>query len=101
MQTFLLQIFSGNFDSSTPVTYYFTSPLHAQYLRILPQTWQGKIALRVEVIGCPVTYPSKFQKFLVTFSKTLILFVAMKYEKLISCFLVFFFTYSNNTATYP
>ncbi|XP_061179555.1 hemocytin-like [Saccostrea echinata] len=55
---FILKIFSANIDSSTPVTYYFTSPLHARFLRILPQTWQGKIALRVEVFGCPVTYPT-------------------------------------------
>ncbi|KAK3108253.1 hypothetical protein FSP39_004202 [Pinctada imbricata] len=50
--------FQGNFDSDTPVTHFFTSPVRARYMRINPQTWQGKIALRFEYMGCPVQYPT-------------------------------------------
>ena len=56
----LLQIFNGNHDSDTPVTHYFSSPVRARYVRINPQTWQEKIAMRFEISGCPVLYPSQY-----------------------------------------
>ncbi|XP_055959260.1 hemocytin [Patella vulgata] len=46
------KVFSANFDSETPVSNTFVRPIRAQYIRILPQTWHGKIALRMEIHGC-------------------------------------------------
>ena len=34
----------------------FPEPIHAQYVRILPQTWQRSIAMRVELIGCDLGF---------------------------------------------
>ncbi|XP_042143020.1 hemocytin [Ixodes scapularis] len=45
-------VFSGNFDSSTPVTSVFPKTVSARYLRIVPLTWKNWIALRLEVLGC-------------------------------------------------
>ncbi|XP_038631853.1 coagulation factor VIII [Scyliorhinus canicula] len=46
------KVFKGNVDSNSQVQNTFDPPIFAQYLRILPQTWQRNIALRVEVLGC-------------------------------------------------
>ncbi|XP_078403289.1 venom prothrombin activator pseutarin-C non-catalytic subunit [Cetorhinus maximus] len=46
------KVFKGNVDSKSQVQNTFDPPIFAQYLRILPQTWQRNIALRVEVLGC-------------------------------------------------
>ena len=48
----LLQIFEGSWDSNTPVTHYFNAAVVAQYVRILPQTWNEAIAVRFELLGC-------------------------------------------------
>ncbi|KAJ8313527.1 hypothetical protein KUTeg_008088 [Tegillarca granosa] len=50
-------LFSGNFDSMTPVTHFFTNPIRTQFIRINPQSWYGKIALRFEIHGCYQSYP--------------------------------------------
>ncbi|XP_052092501.1 mucin-5AC-like [Mytilus californianus] len=50
--------FSGNFDSVTPVTHFFTAPIKARYIRINPQTFYGKIAMRFELHGCFTPYPT-------------------------------------------
>ncbi|ESO99798.1 hypothetical protein LOTGIDRAFT_141492 [Lottia gigantea] len=55
-----VKIFSGNYDSETPVTNIFQTPIRTRYLRILPQTWYNKIALRMEIHGCYQSYSSKF-----------------------------------------
>ncbi|XP_078066513.1 coagulation factor VIII isoform X2 [Mustelus asterias] len=46
------KVFKGNVDSNSQVQNTFDPPIFAQYLRILPRTWQRNIALRVEVLGC-------------------------------------------------
>uniref|UniRef100_UPI00398EE7CA coagulation factor V n=1 Tax=Pristiophorus japonicus TaxID=55135 RepID=UPI00398EE7CA len=46
------KVFKGNVDSKSQVQNTFDPPIFAQYLRIVPQTWQRNIALRVEVLGC-------------------------------------------------
>ncbi|XP_067903750.1 coagulation factor V [Heterodontus francisci] len=46
------KVFKGNVDSKSQVQNTFDPPIFAQYLRIIPQTWQQNIALRVEVLGC-------------------------------------------------
>ena len=44
--------FPGNTDRGTPVSNYFDVPVQATYLRILPTEWNGKISLRLEILGC-------------------------------------------------
>ncbi|KAL5019483.1 hypothetical protein ScPMuIL_002375 [Solemya velum] len=49
------QVFQGNTDGSTEVTRHLSScPFLARYLRILPSSWWGVIALRFDVIGCTI-----------------------------------------------
>ena len=48
----LLQVFEGSWDSNTPVTHYFYAAVVAQYVRIIPETFAGTIAMRFELLGC-------------------------------------------------
>ncbi|CAG5117515.1 unnamed protein product [Candidula unifasciata] len=50
------KLFPANRDSQTPVTNMFYKLVRARYLRISPQTWQGRIAMRFEVHGCLQEY---------------------------------------------
>ncbi|XP_041367296.1 uncharacterized protein LOC121381939 [Gigantopelta aegis] len=52
------KVFAGNFDSVTPVQNMLLSPLRTRFLRISPQTWQGRIAMRFEIHGCVSSYPT-------------------------------------------
>uniref|UniRef100_A0A8C1PJC4 Adipocyte enhancer-binding protein 1 n=1 Tax=Cyprinus carpio TaxID=7962 RepID=A0A8C1PJC4_CYPCA len=47
-------LFFGNSDKNTPVLSQFMEPVVARYIRILPQTWNGTMCMRMEVLGCPV-----------------------------------------------
>ncbi|KAL9955704.1 hypothetical protein ACROYT_G037064 [Oculina patagonica] len=44
--------FSGNSDSNNVVTHELIPPIRAQYLRVIPESWHGYIALRLEFYGC-------------------------------------------------
>ncbi|XP_043103403.1 inactive carboxypeptidase-like protein X2 [Puntigrus tetrazona] len=55
-------LFFGNSDKSTPVLSQFMEPIVARYIRILPQSWNGTMCMRMEVMGCPVPDPlSQYQ----------------------------------------
>ncbi|XP_051525301.1 inactive carboxypeptidase-like protein X2 isoform X2 [Myxocyprinus asiaticus] len=55
-------LFFGNSDKSTPVLTQFMEPVVARYIRILPQSWNGTMCMRMEVLGCPVPDPqSQYQ----------------------------------------
>ncbi|XP_041721845.1 discoidin, CUB and LCCL domain-containing protein 1 [Coregonus clupeaformis] len=45
-------IFEGNQDSLHQTRNTFHPPIIARYLRIIPQTWHQRIAMRVELLGC-------------------------------------------------
>ncbi|XP_078656162.1 lactadherin-like [Branchiostoma floridae x Branchiostoma belcheri] len=51
------EVFPGNTDRNTPVTNLLDSPINAQYVRFLPQSWQNHMSMRVEVLGCSVNGP--------------------------------------------
>ncbi|RUS78725.1 hypothetical protein EGW08_013512, partial [Elysia chlorotica] len=51
------KIFNANSDPVTPVTNFFRLPILTRFLRISPQTWRNRIAMRFEVHGCPQQYP--------------------------------------------
>ncbi|KAM9800935.1 adipocyte enhancer-binding protein 1 [Neosynchiropus ocellatus] len=42
----------GNVDKDTPVMNRFSWPVVARYIRILPQSWNGSLCLRAEVLAC-------------------------------------------------
>ncbi|XP_076859344.1 uncharacterized protein aebp1b [Brachyhypopomus gauderio] len=50
-------LFFGNSDKHTPVMAQFVEPVVARYIRILPQSWNGTMCMRMEVLGCPVPDP--------------------------------------------
>ena len=50
--TFYYQVFNGNSDLVTAVTHYFDAQVSAQFVRILPLTFSGYPALRIELYGC-------------------------------------------------
>lgn len=55
-------LFFGNSDKNTPVLSQFMEPVVARYIRILPQSWNGSMCMRMEVLGCPVSDPlSQYQ----------------------------------------
>ncbi|KAM9337830.1 adipocyte enhancer-binding protein 1 [Symphorus nematophorus] len=45
-------LFYGNVDKDTPVMNQFSSPVVARYIRILPQSWNGSLCLRAEILAC-------------------------------------------------
>ncbi|XP_030624169.1 adipocyte enhancer-binding protein 1 [Chanos chanos] len=53
-------LFYGNVDKDTPVMNQFAWPTVARYLRILPQSWNGSLCMRLEVLACqlPNSYPT-------------------------------------------
>ncbi|PVD30852.1 hypothetical protein C0Q70_10127 [Pomacea canaliculata] len=56
------KMFESNKDSMTPVTSMFQHPIRARYIRINPLSWEGRIALRIELHGCFEDYPGKRTK---------------------------------------
>ncbi|XP_023592963.1 discoidin, CUB and LCCL domain-containing protein 1 [Trichechus manatus latirostris] len=49
------KVFQGNSNFQDPVRNNFIPPIVARYVRIIPQTWHQRIALKVELIGCQIT----------------------------------------------
>ncbi|XP_051906560.1 LOW QUALITY PROTEIN: adipocyte enhancer-binding protein 1 [Hippocampus zosterae] len=45
-------LFYGNVDKDTPVLNQFSWPVVARYIRILPQSWNGSLCLRAEILAC-------------------------------------------------
>lgn len=52
-------LFYGNVDKDTPVMSQFDAPVVARYIRILPQSWNGSLCLRAEILACQL--PSNYQ----------------------------------------
>jgi len=50
----LLQVFQGNSNSGDIVRNNFIPPIVARYVRIIPQTWNQRIALKLELMGCRI-----------------------------------------------
>ncbi|XP_017162096.1 inactive carboxypeptidase-like protein X2 isoform X1 [Poecilia reticulata] len=50
-------LFFGNNDKDTPVMNRLAEPVLARYIRIIPQSWNGSLCMRLEVLGCPVPDP--------------------------------------------
>ncbi|GFW41606.1 hemocytin [Trichonephila clavipes] len=46
------KVFRGNYDESTEVKHVFKRPFEAKLVRLEPLTWEKKISLRLELLGC-------------------------------------------------
>ena len=46
--------FDGNYDGDTLVQHDFDPAFAARYVRLYPQTWNGRMSLRWEVYGCEI-----------------------------------------------
>ncbi|XP_078703844.1 sushi, von Willebrand factor type A, EGF and pentraxin domain-containing protein 1-like [Branchiostoma floridae x Branchiostoma belcheri] len=46
------KVFTGNTNTTTPVTNLLDNPVDARYVRFYPQSWHQRIAMRVEILGC-------------------------------------------------
>ncbi|KFO77166.1 Discoidin, CUB and LCCL domain-containing protein 1, partial [Cuculus canorus] len=49
------KVFQGNSNSGDIVRNNFIPPIVARYVRIIPQTWNQRIALKLELMGCRIT----------------------------------------------
>ncbi|KAJ0068015.1 hypothetical protein NL108_015102, partial [Boleophthalmus pectinirostris] len=54
-------LFFANNDKDTPVMNRLAEPVLARYIRIIPQSWNGSLCMRLEVLGCPVLDPAEVQ----------------------------------------
>ncbi|XP_078095606.1 inactive carboxypeptidase-like protein X2 [Mustelus asterias] len=54
-------LFYGNVDTDTPVLNEFPETVVARYIRINPQTWNGSLCMRMEVLGCPVSASNQYE----------------------------------------
>ncbi|XP_054466244.1 inactive carboxypeptidase-like protein X2 [Anoplopoma fimbria] len=50
-------LFFGNSDKDTPLMNQLAEPVLARYIRIIPQSWNGSLCMRLEVLGCPLPDP--------------------------------------------
>lgn len=50
----LHQVFEGNADSQGEVSNAFIPPIIARYIRVMPQSWHQRMALKVALVGCHV-----------------------------------------------
>ncbi|XP_067149909.1 discoidin, CUB and LCCL domain-containing protein 1 [Apteryx mantelli] len=48
------KVFQGNSNTGDIVRNNFIPPIVARYVRVIPQTWNQRIALKLELIGCRV-----------------------------------------------
>ncbi|XP_021120467.1 lactadherin isoform X4 [Heterocephalus glaber] len=46
------KIFQGNLDNNSHKKNVFETPFLARYVRVLPVSWQNRITLRLELLGC-------------------------------------------------
>lgn len=51
----LIQVFRGPQSHEKTETQMFYAPIEAKYVRLLPLTWRNSIAVRVALLGCPIT----------------------------------------------
>lgn len=45
-------MFEGNADSQGEVSNAFIPPIIARYIRVTPQSWHQRVALKVALVGC-------------------------------------------------
>ncbi|XP_053374175.1 mucin-5AC-like [Mercenaria mercenaria] len=46
------KVFQANTDGHSKATNWFEHAIRAQYIRVVPRTWQGGITMRLELLGC-------------------------------------------------
>lgn len=51
----MIQLFRGPRSHEKIETQMFYTPIEAKYVRFLPSNWRNSIAVRISLLGCPVT----------------------------------------------
>nr|XP_056712196.1 discoidin, CUB and LCCL domain-containing protein 1 [Euleptes europaea] len=69
------KVFEANSNHRDIVRNNFFPPIVARYVRIVPQSWHKKIALKVELIGCRITQGWKLAAIIVPVLVVLFLFL--------------------------
>lgn len=54
------QVLEGNVDSHHQTRVSLQPPIVARHLRLLPQAWNQRVAMRVELLGCPYVKSSPY-----------------------------------------
>ncbi|XP_051896717.1 inactive carboxypeptidase-like protein X2 [Pristis pectinata] len=54
-------LFFGNVDTDTPVLSEFPETVVARFIRINPQSWNGSLCMRMEVLACPVSAHNQYE----------------------------------------
>uniref|UniRef100_A0A481MQJ2 Hemolectin n=1 Tax=Nipponaphis monzeni TaxID=196483 RepID=A0A481MQJ2_9HEMI len=66
------EVFRGPRSHDKIETQMFFTPIEAVYIRFLPSTWRNNIALRVALLGCPVSVTSLSSEIYSTINPTII-----------------------------
>ncbi|XP_075270282.1 discoidin, CUB and LCCL domain-containing protein 1 isoform X3 [Opisthocomus hoazin] len=69
------KVFQGNSNSGDIVRNNFIPPIVARYVRIIPQTWNQRIALKLELMGCRIMQGLKLTAIIVPVLVVLCLFL--------------------------
>lgn len=56
------KVFQGNMDKDNVASAFFDREVTAKYVRIVPQEWHNRIALRFEALECPTPTGINVQK---------------------------------------
>ncbi|KAJ6662254.1 hypothetical protein lerEdw1_012417 [Lerista edwardsae] len=48
------KVFTGNINSSSQAKHFFSPPIFSRFIRVIPNTWNQRIVLRMELFGCDV-----------------------------------------------
>lgn len=78
-------LFTGNKDRDTTVLHLFKTPVVARYVRFVPETWSGKICMRVQIYGCAILHVLSVVKMLLaymTFGELKAVFVILDIQEL-------------------
>jgi hypothetical protein len=51
---FFFQFFTGSYDSVSEVSELLSTPQIPRYVRLKPMSWQKHIALKWDLVGCPL-----------------------------------------------
>ncbi len=83
------KVFEGNLDSDSAAVNFFSVPVRAQYLKLVPLTWHGGVGMRVEVLGCDNEYRERN-------TETSTVYYSMLATTFALCFLLSSFAYDDS-----
>ena len=61
-------VFKGNTDQYSIVESVLRQPITARFIRINPKSWEGKISMRIDVLGCPPPFHTEGKTDLIVYN---------------------------------